>query len=137
MRIVLDANIVIAALLGSETALKIIISQKHQFYAPHKIIDEIKKYKQYICGKAGQTAEEFHINFEALLIFIKVLDYAEYEAYTEKAKAAIAERDWNDTDYIACALAASADFIWSNDKDFTSQKLIPIKTTEQLVKEMD
>ena len=43
MNIVLDANIIIAALLGSRGKLNILTSQNHTFYAPKKIIDEIKK----------------------------------------------------------------------------------------------
>ena len=51
MRIVLDANIVIAAILGSRAKLIIITSQNHKFYAPSRIINEIKKYKLEICKK--------------------------------------------------------------------------------------
>lgn len=48
MNIVLDANIIITALLGSRGKLNILTSQNHTFYAPKKIIDEIKKYKKEI-----------------------------------------------------------------------------------------
>jgi len=29
----------------------------------------------------------------------------------------------------------NADFVWSDDKDFSSQKLVNVKTTEQFIKE--
>ena len=133
MKVVLDANIIIAALLGSNATLRLLVSPEHELYAPHKIIDEIKKYKQYICEKSGQTEEDFTINFEALLAFIDVLDYSDYEKQIEASKEAIAERDWKDTDYLACALAIQADFIWSNDKDFSAQQLVLMKTTQQFM----
>ncbi len=39
MRIVLDANIILVALMGSRATLTIITSQNHQFYVPRKIIE--------------------------------------------------------------------------------------------------
>ena len=38
MKIILDANIIIASLLGSRGKLNIITSQNHILYAPKKII---------------------------------------------------------------------------------------------------
>jgi predicted nucleic acid-binding protein len=134
MNIVVDANIVIAALLGSRGKLTILTSQNHTFYAPKKIIDDIHKYKTEICEKAGQTPEEFEQNFEALLMFINTLQYLEYESHISKAQEVIRERDAKDADYIACALAVNADFIWTDDKDFISQKLVLTKTTDAFIR---
>ncbi len=48
MKIVLDANVVIAALMGSRATLTILTSQNHQFYVPQYIMGEIYKHKQFI-----------------------------------------------------------------------------------------
>jgi predicted nucleic acid-binding protein len=133
MNVVVDANILIAALLGSKTAITLITAQEYSFYAPRCIVDEVRKYRDYICQKAEQTVEEFDVNFDALMVFVQVLEYSEYYKHMEKSREAIAERDWKDADYIACALAIPADFIWTNDKDFTAQTLVPIKTTQQMM----
>lgn len=134
MNIVLDANIVISALMGSRANLTIITSHNHSFYTPSCIINEIKKYKVLICEKTGQTSEEFDESFDALLKFVKLLEYIEYEDFMDKARQAISHRDWKDADYLACALAVKADFIWTNDKDFVIQKLVAIKTTNEFIK---
>lgn len=102
---------------------------------PIIIIAEIIKYKEHICDEMEITPDEFDRNLEALLIFIEVVDYAAYEDYITKAEHAIKRRDIKDVEYIACALAVNADFIWSDDKDFTSQNLLNVKTTEQFIKE--
>ncbi len=96
MRIVLDANIVIAALMGSRAALTIITSQNHAFYVPDRIIREVKKYKRFICDRSNLTQDEFNQNFEALLVFINVLEPFEYDAFLEKARRAISHRDSED-----------------------------------------
>lgn len=134
MKIVLDANIIIAALLGSRGKIIILTSQNHDFYAPKTIIDEIKKYKYEICEKINYSVEEFNINYESLLTFIKIVEYNKYEEYINKAKEII-KRDTKDADYIACAIKIGADFIWSDDKDFIEQNLILVKNTDQFIDE--
>lgn len=135
MIIVTDANIIIAALLGSRGKLTILTSQNHKFFAPRKIIEEIKKYEKEICQKVGCTSEEFKENLEALLFFIEAIKTKDYENYLEKSKTAIKDRDSEDADYIACALHVKADFIWTEDKDFSKQNLVKIKTTEEFIEE--
>lgn len=135
MKIVLDANIVIACLLGSRGKLVILTSQNHKFYTPKIAVTEIIKYKELICEKMELTSEEFDRNLEALLFFVCMIDYDSYKGYIENAEDSIKKRDIKDKDYIACALAIHADFIWSDDKDFSSQKLVAVKTTEQFIEE--
>ncbi|MBI2135808.1 PIN domain-containing protein [Candidatus Woesearchaeota archaeon] len=135
MIIVIDANIIIAALLGSRGKIAILTSYNPRFYAPSFVIDEIKKYKQQICAKMNWTFEEFNIYLEALLVFITLIDYEDYERYLEKSLSAIKQRDVKDADYIACSLLISADFILTEDKDFSEQKLVGIKTTAQFIDE--
>ena len=135
MIIVVDANVVIAALMGSRGRIVILTSQNHSFYVPRKIIDEIRKYKDLICRRANQKPEEFETNLEALLLFVETIEYVEYEQHIEKAQKVIGLRDSKDADYIACALQVSADFIWTDDKDFTAQKLVKTKTTNQFIED--
>lgn len=135
MRIILDANILIAALLGSRGRLIILTSQNHEFFVPKKIVEEVKKYEQLICQKAGCTSEEFKENLNALLFFIKAVEYGEYEKHIKEAEVAIGGRDIKDSDYIACALHVKADFVWTDDKDFSAQELVAIKTTDKFIED--
>ena len=135
MRIVLDANILIAALLGSRGKLIILTSQNHEFFVPMKIIEEVRKYERLISQKAGYTSTEFKENLNALLYFIKPVEYAEYEKHIREAEKVMKDRDVKDADYIACALIMGADFIWTDDKDFTVQGLVVAKTTDEFIEE--
>ncbi len=135
MRIVLDANIIIAALLRSRATLTIITSLNHQFHAPQRVVDEIKKHRIEICEMTLQTNGEFDETLDALVAIIHLSPYADFEDFLPEATSQMRIRDPNDTDYIACALAINADFIWSNDKDFDAQNLVPVKTTDQFIEE--
>lgn len=134
MKIVLDANILIAALLGSRATITILTSQHYLFYVPKKILEEIKKHKLFICEYSKQSPEEFETNLHALLVFITVLEPIKYEHFMQESKVAMT-RDVQDADYLACALAIHADFIWTNDKDFSTQQIVRTKTTQQFIDE--
>ena len=135
MKIVFDANILISALLGSRAIITLITSGHFSFYVPKHIIDETRKHRGTICEAAHQTPEEFDTNMEALLVFVNVLEYAEYGRQMTAAKQALEARDVTDADYVACALAVQAECIWTNDLDFSAQQLVPTKTTDQLIKD--
>jgi len=135
MIIVVDACIFLLALFGSRGALTIITSQNHQFYVPAKIVKEVDKQKKEVCKKLQITSEEFTTNLEALLKFVHVLQFIEYEPWMQKAKEALQQRDVNDADYLACALSVNANFLWTQDKDFGIQQLVPTKTTAQFIEE--
>ncbi len=135
MNIVVDANIMIMGLMGSRAALVILTSQQHHFYAPAKIVREIRKYSPLICTKINISESEFDENLNALLQFIIILEPQEYEQYIDLARKALKERDQNDIDYLACALAVYADFIWTQDADFAEQKIIAVKNTAKFIEE--
>lgn len=135
MNIVVDANIIIMGLMGSRATLVILTSQQHSFYAPAKIVREIRKYRALIFEKMNTTPGEFEEYLWALLQFITILEPQEYEEYISQAKITLEQRDNADVDYLACALAIRADFIWTQDTDFTAQNLIPIKNTAQFIED--
>lgn len=133
MRIVVDANIFIAALMGSRGKLVIITSQNYDFYAPANIVREIMKYREKISERMNWTSQEFDISFNALIVFIKPIKEKEYELFMEKVVSVMNKRDVKDSDYVACALYVGADFIWSDDNDFTEQNLIQVKNTAEFI----
>ncbi len=135
MKIVVDANIVIAAILGSRGKLNILTSQNHKFFVPAFIIDEINKHSKTICKRAGLSSEEFEEILESILTFVEIVEYSEYINYVSKAYNSMKRRDLKDHHYVACALSVNADFIWSEDKDFFEQKIVVVKNTEIFLEE--
>lgn len=52
MIILIDANIVISALIKDGKVREIITNKKFEFVSPDFILEEINKYKEYICEKS-------------------------------------------------------------------------------------
>jgi|SRR3989344_5236373 len=133
MKIVLDTNIIMAALMGSRAALIIITSQHYELYAPEGVITEIKRHKNFICRFIKQNTREFNINLHSILEFVHILSIKEYTPYLTKSLELMKDRDSSDAVFIACAFCIKADFIWSNDKDFKEQNLFQTKTTQEFI----
>ncbi len=69
------------------------------------------------------------------MVFVNIVEYDEYADYIKKAESSMSNKGSKDFHYLACALAVNADFIWSDDKDFSCQKLVAVKTTNNLIEE--
>ena len=67
MKVVIDANRVIAALLKDSTTRQILFNKNFKFIAPSFILSEIKKYKDYIIKKSKITEKEFEETFQQIL----------------------------------------------------------------------
>jgi len=132
MRLVIDTNMIIAALIKDSKAREIIMNKDIEFISPDFVIEETYKYEDYICEKSGLTKEEFELLLSLIFEKIKIIPVSEYETFMEEAKRIM--KDMKDVPYLACALSLKCDGIWTNDKDFNKQNKIKIWYTEDLIK---
>ncbi len=123
MKIVIDTNMIIAALVKNSMAREIIMSGKFEFVSPDFVLDEIYKYEDYICEKAGLTGTEFELLMALIFQNIDIVPASDYMPYEENAKV-IMKDDIKDIPYVACYLSLKCDGIWTNDTDFESKKEI-------------
>ena len=135
MNVIVDASVLIKALLGSRGVWAILASLNHSFYAPQVILDEIRRHKAIICTYIHAPLEEFDAALNSLGGFVQIVDPDSYAQYLAKAKTSMESRDPSDADYVAAAISIGADFIWTEDKDFSAQKLARVKTTSQFIDE--
>jgi len=61
MKLVIDTNRIIAALITNSASRKIIKNIDYQFIAPDYSLEEIRKYKDEICKKSELDEEEFAV----------------------------------------------------------------------------
>ena len=61
MKILIDTNIVIAALIKNSKAKEIILSGKFELFSPDFVLEEVNKYKKDICEKAQISDDVFEI----------------------------------------------------------------------------
>ena len=135
MRLVVDSNILFAALIRNSTTRKIFTHLNAEFFLVTASNEEIQKYKAEILEKSEMN----DLNFTILLTQLKskCIELNDFELlpYWENAKKIMDGIDPKDTVFIAAALAVGAD-IWTDDKHFLKQKRIKVWKTEDLMKQL-
>ena len=131
MKLVVDSNRIIAALVKDSYSRKIILHGNLDILAINMSQKDIQKYRKDILGKAKITEEQFNSIFEKLNERLIKLDDKIIEGKMKKAKEIMDKIDKDDTPFIAAALAANTD-IWSDDRHFEKQNRIKIWKTKDL-----
>ncbi len=117
MRLVIDTNMIIAALIKDSKAREIIILNKFEFYSPDFVLEEIRKYKDYICKKARMNQNEYDLLITLVFQYIEVISIEKYQKKLQEAKKIMIE-DIKDVPYVACHLALKTEGIWTNDPNY-------------------
>lgn len=131
MMLVLDNNILFSLMDFSSVTSYLFSSIRAEFIAPEFIKSEFEKYKETILVKSKLSEYEFEIRQKEIEESIKFFKSSEYEEFLETAKNSIS--DFNDIDFLALALSTNS-AIWSNDPHLKEQSLVPVFTTENLLK---
>ena len=134
MRLVIDTNRLIAGLLKDSTARVIILNDYFDFFAPEYMIEEIEKYRGYLCEKAKITEKEFYIILYTLLEKIEIVNHEKLKEYMDEAMKLMKDIDIKDSPFIATGLAVKADGIWTEDKHFYRQNKLKVYSTKDLLK---
>jgi len=129
MKLVVDANILFAALIKQGLTAELMISDKLQLFAPEFLFNEFSKYVSLILKKTNRSKDEFFQFLEILREQITVVLKEDIIPYIHKAEKS--SPDPKDTIYLALALAIKSD-IWSNDKKIRKQNKIEIFSTHEL-----
>jgi predicted nucleic acid-binding protein len=117
-QIVLDANILVRAVLGRKVRG---LLEEHiattQFFTPDECYLDARKYLPPLFEKRNLPAQEALDVLEQLTCLIEVVDYDLYSFYEEQAKQRIAMRDINDWTIVALVLTLDCP-IWTEDTGF-------------------
>ena len=132
MKLVIDANVVISALIADSKTRELVVTLEPDLLTPSFVHDEIGNYEDLIVEKSGMTPGRVRQFVELLSQYIEVVPVDEFYPYIEEADAAIGETDADDVLYVACALARDAD-IWSDDSDFDEQDAVEAHSTSDVI----
>ena len=131
MKLVVDVNILFAALLKESFTAEIMLSDKLNLFAPEFLFEEFAKYEQYILEKTKRPRTEFTQYLNILKEKIEIIPQKLTLPFVRKAE--VISPDPKDLVYLACALATNSK-IRSNDKKLKEeQEEIEIITTEELL----
>ena len=129
MDLIIDANILFAALIKDSTTLDLMFSDNVHLFAPEFLLFEFLKHKEEILKKTKRTEKEFNELFIILESLIKIIPKEDFINFIKKAKEISPDED--DVSYFALALKLNIP-IWSNDKKLKEQELIKIYSTEEI-----
>jgi len=116
--IVLDANILIRAVLGRRVRELIVNSTDVvQFFAPDVAYDDARKYLPSLLEKRGVKSEPAMAVLDALESIVRPLELGVYEGQKTQALQRIAIRDADDWPVLACAMTIGCP-VWTEDADF-------------------
>ena len=131
MDLIIDANILFAALIRDSITAKLIFMDKLNLYSPEFLLDEVKKHKIYLLNKTHRTENEFNFILSLIASRIDFIPIENIKPYLKKADKISPDPD--DSIYFAAALNMVIP-IWSNEKRLKDQKVIKIYTTSDLYK---
>jgi len=133
MRLVLDTNILISALIRESITRKILVMSGIEFLVPEFTFEEINKHKNEILKKSKLKTSQFDLLMATLKENLMIIPKYEIRRIKE-AKEIMDNIDPNDTIFIALALSTLNDGIWSDDIHFKRQNVVKVWNTEELVK---
>jgi len=130
MDLVVDANILFAALIKRGATSNLLFSNELHLFAPEFLLSEFEKYRDLIIDKTERPDDEFE---EVLAIYLRRINFVpseEINPYLDKAKKI--SPDPNDAVYFAVALKVDAS-LWSNDSILKKQEIITVYSTKELL----
>ena len=136
MKLVIDANVVISALIADSKTRELIVTLEPDLLTPAFVHDEIENYQDLIVEKSGMEPDRVAQFINLLFQYIDVVPASEFYPAIESADRAIGDTDPDDVLYLACAIACDA-AIWSDDCDFAEQDLVETYSTSDVINSFD
>ena len=132
MRLILDTNVILKALIRDSVVRAILLGSSHEFFVPEHAIDETKKHLRLVAEKSGLSEGETASVLVALLAHVNVIPADKVASKLREAEATISKIDAGDVPFIAAALSVDCAGIWSDDKHLKRQSRIRIWTTKDV-----
>lgn len=129
--IVIDANIVIRAILGERVRNLIIQHYKAvDFFVPDVCLDDTRKYIPQVFEKRKMPSQPAMELLEKFATILNVVEPEIYSQYIDEAKERMKDRDLDDWPIVATSLVLDCP-IWTEDKDFFGSGM-PTWTTDRI-----
>lgn len=116
--IVLDANVLIRAVLGKRVRELIVANAETvRFFAPDVAYADARKYLPALLEKRGVDSESAMTLLDAIESIIRPLELDVYAGLQTQALQRISIRDADDWPVLACAMTLACP-LWTEDADF-------------------
>ena len=132
MRILVDTNRIIAALIQEGTTRDILFDETFEFVTPDYTITEIEEHKKELMKKTELTDEEFEILLTLIFERIEIIPQAEYKNFMDECRKLISDPD--DVPHLAAFLASKSEGIWAHDLHFKEQNKYKVFTNIDMLR---
>ncbi|MBI5216468.1 MAG: PIN domain-containing protein [Ignavibacteriae bacterium] len=133
MQLVLDTNILLAALIRNSKTRNLLLHPSFSFFLPEYSLEEIKEHRRTIVDKSKLSETEIDFLLDLLLSNLTIVPESSFHSYINRAKEIMSLIDPDDFPFVALALSFHNDGIWSQDKDLHRQSIVKIWTTAELL----
>jgi len=132
MKLVVDANILFAALIKKDSTAELLLNDKLHLIAPEFLFEEFAKYKELVLKKTHRSNKDFNNFLDLLRDRITIVPKRLIMPFINEASQI--SPDPKDSIYLALAIAFKSD-IWSNDNNLKkAQDKITVLSTSDLIK---
>ena len=132
MKVVIDANRIVAALLKQSTTRDILLDNVFEFVTPDHTLFEMEEHRDELQKKTKLTKEEFDILLALIFERINILPESLYAPFLNECGEDV--EDIDDAPYLAACLASKAIGIWSHDLHLLNQKKVSVFTNIVMLK---
>lgn len=133
MRLVLDTNILIAALIKDSLTRDILFLPDFEFLVPEYALEEVNRHRAKIARHSRLKYTEIDLLLSLLLESVTVVPAEKIAPHLKTAEALIGNIDPGDVPFVALALAVENDGIWSNDRAFERLSGIKLWKTSDIM----
>ena len=134
MKIIIDTNILLSALIKDSVTRKILIEAEWQFFYPEMSFHEVRKHKDLVLDKSGMKNEEYIQVLNQLFQNIELIPEESIYPTLKEANDIMGKIDPDDAVFLAAALGIPNSLIWSDDSDFDKQLKVRVLKTKDVVK---
>ena len=127
-----DANIVMGALLRDGATRHLLLSGGLNVHAPETLWGELDRNRAYLLAKSGATAAAYHLLMELLRTKITIVPVEALRENIGDALARLGPKNSLDAPYLAAAIAIGGT-LWSHDKRFSRTAQVPTVRTRDVL----
>ena len=129
MKLVADANVLLAALLGGRAKVVLQHPEVEELLTTEVTLAEVQEYAVILAKKRRLSLDTLLLAMAALPVTL--VEKPVYASRLPQARKIVAQRDPDDVDILALALHLGLP-LWSNDKDFEQTGVERFTTSELL-----
>ena len=135
MKLVLDTNILIAALIKDSVTREILTHPEMEYLVPEFALQEVESNKEEIIQKSQLSIERFQLLLAELKSNLLIVPESDI-THREQAENIMNAIDPEDAVFVALALSTNNDGIWSEDKHFEKQNIMQVWKTKDLIEHL-